>query len=73
MASKGETVTLTNSFHGSAVRVRTGALSASTIRRVRRTLCGIDGCLCGGTLSERGRQVVEIIERAPGSITLESR
>lgn len=57
------TVTLTNDFHHTDVTLRvpeSGILSESQVRRARRELCGIEGCTCGGNLSERGRQTVEI-------------
>ena len=50
------TITPTNDFHNTSVRVRlpeTGVLSQSTTRRVHRTLCPVDGCTCGGI---RGHQ-----------------
>lgn len=56
-----ELVTITNDFHGTEARVRAGAISLRTIQRVRKALCGIDECTCGGNLSERGAQQVEII------------
>ena len=57
-------ITLTNDFHGTEATVRVKGdrkLSRSQIRRVRKVLCGIDSCTCGGNLSERGRQSVEIV------------
>lgn len=41
--------TITNSFHGSEVTINANVgeeVSASTLRRVRRALCGISGCTC---------------------------
>jgi hypothetical protein len=58
------TITLRNDFHDSQATVRVGEdgyLSPSQIRRVRKSLCGIEGCCCGGMLGERGQQDVEII------------
>ncbi len=66
------TITITNDFHSSAARVRVSSLPAdltpSQIARVRRTLCGIDGCTCGGPLSERGPQDVDIVNIAPREV-----
>ena len=52
-------ITLRNNYHGTVVRIhpRSGeGLSQTQVRRVRRTLCGIAECKCGGHLSERGPQ-----------------
>lgn len=43
--------TITNTFHNSSVNVilrDDGILSESQMGRVRRTLCGIEGCCCFG-------------------------
>lgn len=61
-----KTVTLYNDFHGTSVRVRTGDLSKETARRVRRELCGISGCTCGGFLGERGNQRGVLVEPRNG-------
>lgn len=56
-------ITITNDFHNTAasLNIEIGKpLSASQIARARRTLCGIDGCTCGGNLGERGAQNVQI-------------
>ena len=56
-------MTIKNDFHGTVCTLRTddsGRLSSGQIRRCRKALCGIDGCTCGGELSERGPQDVEI-------------
>ena len=47
-------ITIRNSFHNTEVQVRSTSLSGRTARQVRNTLCGVDGCCCGGTLGERG-------------------
>ena len=53
-------ITLTNDFHNSKsnVRINDGGketiLSRSVAGRVRRDLCGINGCTCGGVLGQRG-------------------
>lgn len=65
--------TITNDFHNTSVTVRTldGRLSARVVARVRRALCGIDGCTCGGDLSERGPQTVHITGDSTGrTVTL---
>jgi len=52
-------ITVRNEFHNSAARIRASigdVLTASQVRRCRRTLCGVEGCTCGGALSERGQQ-----------------
>ena len=58
-------ITLSNDFHRTQVTLRVvelgRPLSKNQIRRARQTLCGHDGCLCGGVLGERGEQPVEII------------
>ncbi len=44
-------ITLTNDFHGSAVRVRvdhTGLLTPRQYKRADKVLCGISDCCCGG-------------------------
>ena len=57
-------LTIRNDFHRTKARVRASRgvahLSRQIERRVRRQLCGISGCKCGGILSERGPQEVPI-------------
>jgi hypothetical protein len=48
---------ISNNFHGTEARVRAGRLSPSTVRRVRRILCGSSDCTCGGALGQRGSQL----------------
>jgi hypothetical protein len=52
--------TLTNEFHGTSATVqvdKSGVLSARTVKRVQRELCGIHGCACGMYgLGVRGHQ-----------------
>lgn len=53
------TITLTNNFHETSVRLRMGddgRLSPSQVRRAARVLCGISTCTCGGDLGQRGPQ-----------------
>lgn len=43
-------ITFTNSFHGTEYHSNKDVgerLSRSTVRRIERTLCGIDDCWCG--------------------------
>ena len=66
-----KTVTITNDYHNSRANVRVNAsgetmLTRSTVLRVRRKLCGISGCMCGGVLGQRGNQTVEISAMADG-------
>ena len=53
-------ITLTNNFHGTTATVRpiperqgVGYISRRTVLRLRRALCGISGCMCGGQFGER--------------------
>lgn len=53
--------TLTNSFHNSEITIRSNVgdtVSRRTLQRVRKALCGIEGCTCGladGTRDSRYR------------------
>ena len=52
-------ITIRNDFHGTAARLRASigdTLTPSQVKRCRKALCGIEGCTCGGALSERGPQ-----------------
>jgi hypothetical protein len=52
-------ITLTNDFHNSSVSIRATVgdlLTPAQIRKAKATLCGINGCACGGPLGERGEQ-----------------
>ena len=56
-------ISITNNYHDTAANVRAkigDTLTVGQVRRVRKTLCGISTCACGGNLSERGKQTVEI-------------
>jgi len=55
-SSTNKTVVLRNSFHGTAVRVRPPIRSRAQVRRIRKALCGVDGCLCGNALKAHGPQ-----------------
>lgn len=59
---------LINDFHGTEYRTRGGVLSPSTVRRIRKALCGIQGCTCGGVLGERGPDNPTVLEFPDGEI-----
>lgn len=63
-------IKLTNDFHSTEAYVRKAELSKQTVYRVRRALCGISDCKCGGNLGERGGQSVEIIPHEDGTVSL---
>jgi len=70
-----KTITLRNSFHNTTARVRIypdtqTLLTASTVRRLRRELCGMSDCRCGGALGQRGHQ--DGIEQIAGMATGEA-
>ena len=54
-------IRLTNDFHGTAAAVRPipidgspyHRISRATVLRLRRTLCGMSDCGCGGEFGER--------------------
>ena len=61
------TVTLTNDFHNSSVRIRCEVLShihnvstiyptVGQIKKAEKALCGIDGCTCSDYSGVCGRQ-----------------
>jgi len=73
-------ISVRNDFHGTSARLRAGigeTLTASQVNRCRRILCGIDGCTCGGALSERGQQcddqgrAFDVIAISPDRVRLE--
>ncbi len=54
-----KSITLTNDFHNTSVVLRPDGeerLTVGQVQRARRTLCGIAGCTCGGSLGVRGYQ-----------------
>lgn len=62
-----KSVTLTNDFHNTSVRIRCEVLShihneamiyptAGQIAKAKKALCGISGCTCSGDDGTRGRQ-----------------
>ena len=73
-------ITIRNYFHGTAYHARPQngiRLAPWTVRRIRRALCGIDGCTCGGDLSEHPGTTVdsdgdycEAIGQPDGSVLL---
>ena len=73
-------VAIYNDYHRTEARVRVPGLphtlSDSQVRRVRRKLCGMAECTCGGVLDERGGQEVEVVawydRRGDLSVTLEA-
>ena len=70
---KRQKVTLTNDFHNSEVNLRIEhgqPLSPNQIRRARRVLCGLTGCLCGGALGERGHQDVDVDQLDENNIVI---
>lgn len=74
-------ITVRNDFHKTTARIRVrigDTLTANQVRRCRKTLCGIEGCTCGGALSERGPQhddsgrTFDAIAVGPHTVRLES-
>jgi len=63
--------TISNNFHNTEARTRGGRLSKRQVQRIRAKLCGIDGCLCGGELSERGPQTCEISYDSDGRVIVD--
>lgn len=66
------TYTLTNNFHHTVAAVRpipiteglfagNYKISRQTVLRLKRTLCGVHGCVCGGNFGERGGQGIRVI------------
>lgn len=49
-------ITLKNNFHNTTCKTKGGILSIATRNRIRRTLCGIEGCQCSNELGIRGPQ-----------------
>ena len=52
-------ITIRNSFHNSSVdlNIKGNYITQGQVKRARKVLCGIKGCLCGdGFLSQRGPQ-----------------
>jgi len=50
-------VTIRNTFHNTSTYVVlgiTGRIGEDRIKNIRKHLCGVEGCSCGGSLSERG-------------------
>lgn len=55
--------TITNSYHNTSIEIRAKVgetVSASTLRKVARKLCGLEGCTCGRTDGSReSRYIIE--------------
>jgi len=73
-------ITVRNDFHNTEARIRAeigDALTSSQVIRCRHKLCGIEGCTCGGPLSERGPQTddegnrFDVIATGPYTVLLE--
>lgn len=66
--------TLTNDFHKTEAKVKPtqgGFLNRDQVKRVRKKLCGKDGCCCGvNVLSTRGDQFVIIEDCNDGTCQL---
>jgi len=67
-----KTVTLTNNFHNTSSKVRPVVIangrfagmhkiSRKTALRLRSELCGVSGCVCGGTFGERGGVLLDVV------------
>jgi hypothetical protein len=57
-------LTLVNTFHDTTARLRAvpgDTLSAAQERRLRKTLCGMQGCTCSGAGGVRGGDYVVTI------------
>lgn len=80
-------ITLTNSFHNTSVNLRPTIssankygpkelhLSARQVKRARRVLCGVDGCLCGDDIGARGEQryCVDVYPDGDGVVSHDAR
>ena len=51
-------ITLKNDYHNTetVIRVTNGRVSNRAGRNAWKNLCGVDGCICGGILGQRGGQ-----------------
>lgn len=49
-------ITLRNNFHGTEYRTKGGYLSARTVKKIHKALCGVTGCMCSNDLGVRGPQ-----------------
>lgn len=62
-------ITIQNNFHNTSTTIRkAGRISESQERRIRKALCGVSGCTCGGALGERGPQSCEIDYDSDGRV-----
>lgn len=65
--------TFTNDFHNTSTSANVpdnSILTVSQVRRIRKSLCGIPSCTCGGNLSERGKQRFEIEPNYDGTVKI---
>jgi hypothetical protein len=71
-------ITLSNDFHGTKTKTRSGRKSARQMSDLKRRLCGIAGCCCSNDIGARGPQTQAdgselLIERESfGSVVLSS-
>jgi hypothetical protein len=68
-AVEGTIVTIVNVFHNTKTTTRVPPnmrISKARVERLRRRLCGVKNCCCGGDLSERGSSGVPAIVDANG-------
>ena len=66
-------VELKNDFHNTYrefTMPEDRVLDRRTVQRIRKALCGVSGCECGGELSERGpqREHYEFLPLADGAV-----
>ena len=70
-------VTLTNNFHNTKASFLADEnletlLRRATVLRIRRELCGIKDCTCGGYLGERPHKGLDIAEMPNGEVLIRS-
>ena len=59
---------LTNEFHNTRTRVMLGVVTPERVARIRKRLCGMDGCRCAENgLGTRGKQDATIVQVAGGA------
>ena len=74
-------ICLTNDFHNTEVslmarrtpRPELYEITAAQVEKARQTLCGIDGCSCGGFAGERGAQAFIVEGRGGGGAWITER
>jgi len=64
-----------NDFHNTIATARAPMVAPSTYRlnpwqakRIRRALCGVKGCTCGGDLGERGMGYIHTVKHDDGTV-----